>query len=99
VVSRKERVSWFVLRAMEDPLGRTEGTARAGAVRVLVGLREKGLMPWAGPRLASGTRRSDGVSETYRYSACPEAAQDRLAGLAPRNARVLGELTQIVIKS
>jgi hypothetical protein len=43
----------------------------------------------------AGTRRSDGVSETYRVlSVSQKAPQDRLAGLPPRDARVLSEPIQ-----
>ncbi len=56
---------------------------------------KRGLMPWAGPRLARRNapfrRCQRGLSGAQRV---PEAAQDRLAGLEPRDARVLGEPIQ-----
>ncbi len=91
VVSRKERVSWFVLWAIEDPFGRTEGTARAGAVRVLVGWREEGSDALGGSAAGlPGCAVQTGSAWLIGCSACPRSRAGPLGGLGAKGCQGLG---------
>ena len=48
---------------------------------------ERGLMPWAGPRLAGWDAPFRWTSETIKNEARPRAVQDRWLGLAPSDVR------------